>query len=158
MLKPPAILTIIKESPETLDQSLIKAYREAHYYLQPVNETVETSLLFHFEHPDPALMQELIQFKVQTFAILTACNPGSQLLAESENRARNAALKSQLLLCSRLLRPAFSCSPQGDWQEPGFWALDIAWEQALRLGRAFGQNALIWWAARYTVIKVILMI
>lgn len=145
MSKPTAIITSLEDCPLWLDRTLLNAYREAEYFLQPILFPDQAPLLFSFGRPFSDLQYELEQADIQNFVILTAFNPGSQALSPEENLQRHELLRVQLMPMCRLLRDSVSQSSEGEWREKGFWALDVDLEKAVDLGRAFGQNALVGW-------------
>lgn len=145
MSKPAAIITKLEDCPVWLDQKLVKAYWEAEYLLESLSERVKNPWLFGPGRDLSALELHLLEWKVEQFAIITACNPRSELLPDQENSIRNKKLAEMLQGHCRMMRHSRAQSPEGTWQEPGFWALDIAPERVVKLGRHFEQNAVIFW-------------
>lgn len=95
---------------------------------------------------EPALDDLLAQYGAEAWVFVTASNPASAHLDAAENRARNEELKRCL---ESLALPAWyrgaGRSPTGAWDpEESVLALGIEREDALRLGRRFGQNAVVW--------------
>ena len=145
MSKPTAIIAKLEDCPDWLDRTLAKAYWDADYRLESLNLEDEGMLLFRFDTPTPVLDRLLEQFDIQTFTIITAFNPGSIMLSLEENSMRHERLREHLLPMCRILRDSTGQSPQGGWQEHGFWALDLDLDQAVDLGRVFGQLAIVCW-------------
>lgn len=83
-------------------------------------------------------------FEGRPFAILTAHNPGSQPLSPEENARRHRELERALRERGYDLAPSVNRSPEGDWVEEGFAVLGIGLEEALAVGRRFGQNAIVY--------------
>ena len=81
----------------------------------------------------------------RAWAILTAFNPGAQLAEPQTNARSDRALVRRL----RALRPAMLLrsvhrDPQRRWpDESGWWLCPIALEQACRIGREYGQLAVV---------------
>jgi len=73
--------------------------------------------------------------------IITACNPGSRLLADEENLARNASLERELTDRGRQILTADGSAPDGSWQEPGFGIIDAERAEVLALARRYEQLA-----------------
>lgn len=145
MAKPLAILKSLEDCPDWLDRTLLIAYRNADYWLQPLEFPEENWRLFRFDAVSHDFENTLKLFDIQSFTIITAYNPGSVLLPEAENLARHARLREILTPQCRFLRKSVSQAPGGDWQEPGFWALDLDLDLAVELGRHFGQSAIVCW-------------
>ncbi len=145
MSKPSAIITKLEDCPDWLDRRLANAYWEADYLLQPILLPDEGTLRFRFDVSFSGLERLLKQADIQSFTIITAYNPGSIPLSPEENRQRHVQLQERLVPQCRFLRDSIGQSPDGVWQEPGFWALDIDLEIAVELGREFGQNAIVCW-------------
>ncbi len=80
---------------------------------------------------------------VEQYTFLTAWNPFSRELSLEENRRRNELLEKELQVSSTRVLPAVGVG-EGNWPpEVSFCALNLSLEDALRLGRQFGQNALV---------------
>lgn len=86
----------------------------------------------------------VVLFQGRKFAIITAQNPQSEPLSETENQQRNQALEKDL----KSLRLEYTLStgenPNGTWIEEGFAVFDVELEQTLELGRKHGQHAILW--------------
>jgi hypothetical protein len=76
-------------------------------------------------------------------AYLTACNPRSRALDPEQNRARQAALASEL-------EGRYTCfegegvAADGSWREPSLLVIGISRGEANRLAEHWGQNAFVW--------------
>ncbi len=101
----------------------------------------------------------LSKWQIRQFAFVTAWNPGSQLLPTEENEHRNQALEVEICRLTDHILCGFGISDNRQWSpEASYCALDILPEQAVALGQAFGQNALVfgrkggvpelWWLPR----------
>lgn len=77
------------------------------------------------------------------FAILTAFNPGSIVINNSNNILRNELLRSQLENLTKGVQSVICQAPDGSWQEPSFIA-PISLVQAKQLARQWQQNAIYW--------------
>lgn len=75
------------------------------------------------------------------FHIITACNPGGELLTAGANRIRDRQLEAELNRLRLPGRVLWVGSPDFQHQERS-WALWCERPLALQLGRQFGQNAL----------------
>lgn len=145
MSKPSAIIAKLEDCPNWLDQTLAKAYWEADYLLEALDLKSKKNWVFRFGASSPALERELAKFEVQRFAIVTAFNPGSVVLPLEENLLRHEHLRKRLTPHCRLLRNSTGQNPKGEWQELGFWVLDIDLELAADIGLEFGQHAIVCW-------------
>ena len=82
---------------------------------------------------------------VSCAAFITACNPLSQLLSDAENQQRQTELAAELARRSLTYLEGLGQSASGDWPgEPSFLVLGLALEAAKTMGRAYGQNAVVW--------------
>jgi len=75
------------------------------------------------------------------FAIITAYNPGNHKLNDAANRERDMALYKELHNDYALLR-AIGCLD--DHCEAGFAVLEISLEEAIKIGRSYGQYAIFY--------------
>ena len=86
--------------------------------------------------------QELHNIWKADFYMITAANPYSQVLPESENENRNQQLLEHLLLHVAEVLPAIGRDPLGTWMEKG-WVLRARDEnQLIDLAKHFKQNAI----------------
>jgi hypothetical protein len=86
--------------------------------------------------------QELHNIWKADFYMITAANPYSQLLPESENEIRNQQLLEHLLLQVAEVLPAIGRDPLGSWVEKG-WVLQARHEnQLIDIAKQFEQNAI----------------
>lgn len=83
-------------------------------------------------------------FEGRKFAIITAHNPRSERLSSKENAQRHAELGRDLKTLGLEHTPSTGESPDGTWVEEGFAVFDVGLEQALELGRKYGQYAILW--------------
>lgn len=76
----------------------------------------------------------------ESFVVVTACNPGGEVVEEASNSAANVKLAEALRREGRRFGPITGASPDGEHREPGFWVeTDLA--HGLVLGKRFGQVA-----------------
>lgn len=78
--------------------------------------------------------------------LVTAWNPNSEELAQSENAAANARLLRRLEAENRVWDEAWGGALPGvdpQWREEGFAVFGLSREEACTLGRAFGQRAVV---------------
>ncbi len=126
-----------------LDAFLVAAYRETEYQV-----TEGAPFVLKVDEPCPALLGLYRAKNVSCAAFITACNPFSRELTDSENAVRQTELASELKRRSLSYLEGVGHHPSGDWPgEPSFLALGLALEAAKSLGKAFEQNAIIWCGA-----------
>lgn len=139
MRKEVVVIKTVEDSVPVLDRRLIQAY------LRTVYRLVEPRFDVRIGRPNPALDRWLNQSGWGTYAFITACNPGSVLLPDAENKRRQDALFRAL--CAQGMQvplPAVHIGAGGDWPpEASWWIPELAAETAVALARQFGQNALV---------------
>lgn len=124
-----------------LDQALIEAYRATDYVLF-IADGQEVTL--NIGTPNPRFDRELDRRHVATAVVVTAYNPRSVVLSDTENRARHAELTA--LLDARGCDYALGegRDPSGHWKaELECVVFGIPVEVGLELARRFEQNAIV---------------
>lgn len=123
-----------------LDPALVQAYIQTDFALFG-----ETELIFNTGSASPALDVAMVWRGTDRAAFLTAYNPFSKDVGEEANRKTQAALLSDLERMGLDWIAGEGRDPSGDWPgEPSVLVLAIAKQQALELGHAYQQNALVW--------------
>lgn len=120
--------------PSRARPDLDAAYRATSY-------RVGSDLALRVGETSPALDELLARRDLVEWAYLTAHNPGSVALSPGENRARQSELLGRVAGYPLLLGEAVG--DDGTWREASVLVLGIRREDALRLARAFGQNAIL---------------
>lgn len=120
-----------------LAPELLQAYLETDYF---VSDDPPLLLKIGEENDDAKIL--LASFAVSTAAFITAWNPGSQVLSEVENDARQAELLSEIE--AGRLNYLVGYGEREDWLEYSYLVLGISREAALALGEQFEQNAFVW--------------
>lgn len=147
--KPRFILRTLEDSVELLDQSLVAAYLDTNYW---VDWTSETCTNIRIGSDQDLFIQALGDSNLNTFAIITAYNPGSRILSDEENQQHHAALHAWLKKSTGLIFPSIHISADGKWPpEPGFLVAGISPTFALQTAHIFAQNAIVWWSKGNTV-------
>lgn len=80
-----------------------------------------------------------------TLAIVTAWNPAHERPGDPANKKANACLAAEIERRGLRSRPALGRSEDGAHVEASFAVADIAREEAVALGRRFGQAAVFYW-------------
>jgi hypothetical protein len=141
MSKPVAVIRKVEDSPDWLDEWLVEAYLRTSYAVMFMDFPP-----IRVGEANPVLEKWLDEKKIKTYAFITAWNPGSVLLSYEENEERLDQLKDELNeICPRVLG-GLGVGDSGEWPgEMSCLALDITAGDAVRLGRKYGQNAIVWW-------------
>ena len=145
MSKPIVKIRNLEDSADWLDQRLVQAYLNTKYWAESIR-TDDSGSFFEIGQNNAPFEKQLDEHGFQTFAFITAWNPGSQMLDQWHNQWRNLQLELELHPHCRLLRRGIGIGHEGDWPpEESFLALDIPLEKAVELAREFGQNAIVCW-------------
>jgi hypothetical protein len=92
----------------------------------------------------PPLDALLAESGHDTWAFITAWNPGSIALDTAENRRRMTSLCGRIALLGLPMLEGEGVGTGGDWPpEPSLLVLGIGASKALALGREFGQVAIV---------------
>lgn len=123
-----------------IDQATVDAYRQSHY-------CVDTSPPFHLEVGviNTALLALYRQSGVDCCTYITACNPFSEVITDTDNEARQAEFARKLHQRSLVFLPGIGAHPDDPRPgEPSYLVLGLSLEAARKLGAAHEQNAIIW--------------
>jgi hypothetical protein len=113
-------------------------------YEQAIYQIINPHMELHVGVFHPAFYDFLMINNVDQWAMITACNPESVILSESENKCRQNALEKLLLERGYLFRKAEHRDPDGHWPvEPSFFVETIECQEAKSIGALFGQNAIL---------------
>ena len=92
---------------------------------------------------NPAFASWLKGQRISTWAIVTACNPGSRL-TQNQNAAQTRRLQEKIAQHAWRHAPARNCADAGDWpDEPGFCVFDADDSTLRALALEFGQTAIV---------------
>lgn len=128
----------------TMSVELEQAYRATNYRVFLPGG----SLSLRIDQACPDLAQWLAAREEACFAIITACNPGSQRLDQESNAERQSALECDLLEGNYEPYAAENAPDGADWPiEESCFIPDITLEDALALASDYGQNAIVWGGA-----------
>ena len=120
-------------SPRPVSEDLLEAYRLTSY----VAALPHGEIRIRIGEPLPAL--------AGTAAFLTAENPGSEKLPPKVNALRTLDLERVLRSRGWIAFPARAIPDQPGWDvEHGFLLRDVPLQDAVDLGRAHGQNAIVY--------------
>lgn len=130
-----------------VEAALIRAYRGARYCVSAAPGEGGPFAL-QVDVPSARLLALLARHRVSEAAYLTACNPKSEQLTDAENRRRMARLDAELRASGCVVIPGrgedAAAKAKRRWPgEPSMLALGMNEAEASRLGKAFGQNAVL---------------
>jgi len=118
-----------------LSPELLAAYKEAHYTL------TYPEILIRIGEWNRAL-DELVG-ESGTAAYVTAANPRSEPRSDEENQFLLAALREYVDAAGHVFLEGEARDPKGQWVEPSLLILGISRAEAIKLARAFEQNAIV---------------
>lgn len=101
------------------------------------------SLAIRIGERSVALDAMLAHLHAVPWAYLTAWNPGSIPRAEAENEAAMTRLRDALAARGLDVIQGEATADDGTWREPSFLVLGLHEEEAVGLGREFGQVAIV---------------
>ena len=105
-------------------------------------EDGDTCFLIKIGQQHPGLDSYLSRHAADSWGFITAWNPFSEPLSESENYLLNEALLEKISTMGMTARKGVGGS--GDWKEESFFVFPISRETVLALGREFSQNAVLY--------------
>lgn len=121
------------------DPRLLAVYTVADYQIQAPRR-----FTLHVGEASAPLMALHRQFRVETSAVITACNPGSERRDEQANALAHQRLVDAVSAYGWPFVPAINRDPRGEWpDEPGLLVLGVNQAAALELGRRFEQSAVL---------------
>jgi len=124
--------------PKNIDPALIEAYQKTTFrVLKPLVDLKIGQGHPHFD-------EFLIDNNIYTWAFVTAYNPFSQALSETENETRQQSLKEILQKEGLLYCEAIGIPENTDWQpEKSVLIMGISLQRAVTLAQDFEQNAIV---------------
>jgi hypothetical protein len=123
-----------------MEEGLLEAYRRTTFRA----DTPKARLALRVGQRSVELDDLLSAHGVTTWAYATAANPGSQPLPADENVARHRELEALVRALGFESYPGEGIGDDGRWPpESSFLVLGIARADAVRLGRRFGQLAVV---------------
>jgi hypothetical protein len=118
----------------------VQAYRATDFHV-----LAETPFVLKVDQASTPLHSMYRATSVQAAAFLTAWNPYSEVCQRSENIAAQQRLEDEVRRLGFELLPGIGRDPAGQWEgEESCLVLGVALPEAEALGRAFGQNAIVW--------------
>ncbi|QDD12965.1 DUF3293 domain-containing protein [Candidatus Methylopumilus rimovensis] len=124
----------------SINNELLASYKLAHYHVYG-----SPRFILKIGQYSPELHDIYKTSPKKIAAFITAFNPASIELSNQENKERNQQLEEKiktLHLC--YLHGEGKCDENERSGEESFLVFEIDQTEAIRLGREFGQNAIVW--------------
>jgi hypothetical protein len=126
-----------------VSSALITAYGETEYRVM-----ADRPFVLRIDEPCPELLDLYRSSKLACAAFITACNPYSRAVSDSENTERQMELAKELRNRSLKFLDGVGEHPSGDWpSEASYLVLGLSLEAAKSLGQRYEQNAIVWCGA-----------
>ena len=136
-----------------LPRALIAAYLQTRYELHLPGDSTS----FHIGAANRALDRWLARQRCSELVFVTAWNPRSEPRSRWANLRRNTALQRQLRMQRWRLVTALGVPLAGEWPaEESLAVLDMSCQRGVRLGRRYGQHAIVH-AGRRTGARLVLL-
>ena len=113
------------------------------FYRQTLYCMPSLDLRLEIDQPSQKLHQLADAFNFKSWAFLTACNPRSELLTESENNMRMQELEVHITEVGYQFHHAVGTSMDGLWSEPSFFVLGMDTATAIAIGNQWEQMAVL---------------
>ena len=129
-----------------IDPALLQAYRETDYVVHAGPDFV-----LHIDQPSAALAAYCQRRAINAGCVMTACNPYSKPLSDTENQARQQRLEQDLQQAGWQWVRAVGSHPKNAWSpEVGCFVEGMGEAAAGEWGQAYQQNAVVWCGADAT--------
>ena len=126
--------------PHDRRRRLLDAYRATSYQADVEGETVRLRVA----RETPELDARLAGWNLDSWAFLTAANPGSLPLSDEENRARHEELVNLLAGLGCKMWQGLGVADDDGWSpEVSLLVPGLCRDEAIRIGRRFGQVAVV---------------
>ena len=124
-----------------MNPELIRAYQDALYCVHIEDKTLQLEV----GESNEVLNQIMREYACNSCALITAHNPRSKILTDTENKNRSTKLEQMIKAQSFLFYPGFSTDKNETWpKETSFLIFNISLQQANILANQFQQNAFLW--------------
>lgn len=122
-----------------LDQSLIKAYETTEYHVRSAKP-----FILELGKKSEGIVDLARRLRVDCVAFITAYNPYSRVISDTENAKRNRQLKRELDKLDLTIVVGYGQDPTTSWKEDSFVVFGLGLEETKRLGIKYQQNAVVW--------------
>ena len=124
----------------TIDAAMLQAYRETEYRVAG-----ETPFVLRIGRHSPELASLHARYRCSASAYVTAYNPFSRTLSDTENQARDTQLDRELTARGLTHFEGIGQHPTNGWPgESSYLILGLDLEAARALGSRYEQNAIVW--------------
>ncbi len=135
-------MTVNTTEPTVISPELLAIYRGSDYR---VTDEGGREFVMHVDQPSPTLGALMARYGARSAVFVSAYNPASEPRTEAENRAAQARLEQEVVAQGCRIFQGVGEDPDGGCPgEPCLLVFDWPREKVLALGRAYGQNALLW--------------
>jgi len=123
-----------------IDPLLLEQYESADYYIETIPPFILKIGIYSYE------LSKIFETSHQTkAALITASNPRSKKLPNEINKVRNKNLEEMIQETGLNYIYGEGKCGQDDWDgEESFLILGVDQKQAMVIGKAFDQNAIVW--------------
>lgn len=121
------------------DPALVRAYLRTTYFVDHPSGAIALRVGANNTQLDALLRAA----DYETWAFVSACNPRSRPLAAGENAQRHEALLARVRQLGLPFFPGRGVADDGGWLEASLLIMGVAPADAVALGNAFGQNAVV---------------
>tara|TARA_B100000963_G_C22550640_1_gene636608 strand:+ start:812 stop:1237 length:426 start_codon:yes stop_codon:yes gene_type:complete len=123
-----------------IENSLIEAYENTNYYIYH-----DTEIIINIAKKNIDLINLFKDKNLISASIITAYNPFSKIMTEEQNLSAQLQLKKMIEDSNLSYLDAIGQDIKKEWPgEPSFFIENISKENAIKLGRKFNQNAIVW--------------
>ena len=127
-------------SESLIDRDTIQEFKETEYHVFG-----DSPFTLRIDEPNSALAAACKKNCAESSAYITACNPNSKTLDDSENDERNNALRRVLIERNLAFLEGEGKHPSNEWPgEASFLILGIDLETAKDLSKRMQQDAFVW--------------
>ena len=106
-------------------------------------EEVWATVLLEVEHPRPGQTPTHVAEEHDAIVhVITAWNPSSTLVDEIRNAEADDLLRAELVALDAVLHRCTGSNPDGSWREEGWAIVGLTRDDALAVGRRYGQDAI----------------
>jgi len=121
-----------------LNKELIEQYRDSDYVV-----FLEPELVLRVGEPSERLDRLLEVHGAESAVFVTAANPHSEKKTAAQNAEAMSALEGMLEAAGYPRYPGEGRNDERTWREASVLAIGVFRENAMALGRLFGQNAVV---------------
>ena len=123
-----------------IENSLIEAYENTNYYIYH-----DTEITINIAKKNIDLINLFKDKNLISASIITAYNTFSKIMTEEQNLSAQLQLKKMIEDSNLSYLDAIGQDIKKEWLgEPSFFIENISKENAIKLGKKFNQNAIVW--------------